>query len=62
MLGFKAWLRFSDTFGGAQVGWKHEKAVAELEDKRKVESAKYFETKKKLAAVRARAEATVPAA
>ena len=43
------------------MGWKHEKAVAELEDKRKVESAKYFETKKKLAAVRARAEATVPA-
>lgn len=43
------------------MGWKHEKAVAELEAKRKEESSKYFETKKKLAALRARAEATVPA-
>lgn len=40
-----------------QVGWKHEKAVAELEAKRKVQSAEYFKTKKKLAAIRARAEA-----
>lgn len=53
---------FSDAVRRVQVGWKHEKAVAELEEKRKVESAKYFETKKKLAAVRARAEASVPAA
>lgn len=44
-----------------QVGWKHEKAVAELEEKRKLKSAEYFKTKKKLAAIRARAEASVPA-
>lgn len=45
-----------------QVGWKHEKAVSELEAKRKVEAAEYFKTKKKLAAIRARAESQVPAA
>jgi large subunit ribosomal protein L13Ae len=45
-----------------QVGWKHEAAVAELEEKRKAVSAKYYEQKKKLAALRARAEASVPAA
>jgi hypothetical protein len=36
--------------------------VKELEDKRKAESAKYYETKKKLAALRAKAEVQVPAA
>ena len=42
-----------------QVGWKHENAVAELEAKRKVKSAKYYELKKKLVALKAKAEASV---
>lgn len=40
-----------------QVGWKHSDAVAELEAKRKVKSAAYYEAKKKLTALRAKAEA-----
>lgn len=40
-----------------QVGWKHGDAVAELEAKRKVKSAAYYEAKKKLTALRAKAEA-----
>lgn len=45
----------------AQVGWKHSEAVAELEAKRKVKSAAYYEAKKKLRAIRAKAEAEVAA-
>ena len=41
------------------VGWKHQEAVAELEAKRKVKAAKYYEAKKKLLALRAKAAATV---
>ena len=44
-----------------QVGWKHENAVAELEAKRKVKSAKYYELKKKLVALKAKASASVTA-
>jgi hypothetical protein len=47
---------------GMQVGWKHGKAVAELEEKRLAKSSKYYETKKKLIALRAKAEAQVPKA
>ena len=42
-----------------QIGWKHKEAVAELEAKRKVKSAAYYEAKKKLVALRAKAEASV---
>lgn len=42
-----------------QVGWKHGEAVAELEAKRKVKSAAYYEAKKKLRALRTKAEAQV---
>jgi large subunit ribosomal protein L13Ae len=45
-----------------QVGWKHEKAVAELEAKRLAKASKYYETKKKLIALRAKAESQVPKA
>jgi large subunit ribosomal protein L13Ae len=44
-----------------QVGWKHEKAVAELEAKRLAKAGKYYETKKKLIALRNKAEAQVKA-
>lgn len=45
----------------AQVGWKHNEAVAELEAKRKAKSAAYYEAKKKLRALRAKAENDVGA-
>jgi large subunit ribosomal protein L13Ae len=38
-----------------QVGWKHQAAVAELEEKRKVKSAAYYQAKKKLIALKAKA-------
>lgn len=42
-----------------QVGWKHEKAVAELEAKRLAKAQKFYDAKKKMAALRAKAEAQV---
>lgn len=42
-----------------QVGWRHQETVAELEAKRKVKAAAYYEAKKKLRALRAKAEAQV---
>ncbi|KAG1671782.1 hypothetical protein FOA52_000159 [Chlamydomonas sp. UWO 241] len=45
----------------ATVGWKHQATVKELEVKRKVKSAKFYEAKKKLIALRAKAVATVEA-
>ena len=42
---------------GLQVGWKHQDAVKELEEKRKVRSAAYYEQKKKLNALRTKAAA-----
>lgn len=39
------------------VGWKHQDAVKELEEKRKVRSAAYYEQKKKLNALRVKASA-----
>jgi hypothetical protein len=42
---------------GPQVGWKHQDAVKELEEKRKVRSAAYYEQKKKLNALRTKAAA-----
>ena len=45
----------------ASVGWKHKAAVAELEAKRKAKAAKFYETKKKLLALRAKAAASVSA-
>jgi hypothetical protein len=44
-----------------QVGWKHGEAVAELEEKRKVKAAKFYEAKKKALAIRAKAVAQVGA-
>jgi len=41
------------------VGWKHKEAVEALEAKRKVKSAAYYEAKKKLRSLRAKAEAQV---
>lgn len=42
-----------------QVGWRHQENVKELEEKRKTVSAKYYEQKKKLRALQARAAAKV---
>ena len=39
------------------MGWKHQDAVKELEEKRKVRSAAYYEQKKKLNALRTKAAA-----
>ena len=44
---------------GVQVGWRHQENVKELEEKRKTVSAKYYEQKKKLRALQARAAAKV---
>jgi large subunit ribosomal protein L13Ae len=43
----------------SSIGWKHEEAVKQLEAKRKVKSAAYHEAKKKLRALRSKAEAQV---
>ncbi len=42
-----------------QVGWRHQETVAELEAKRKAKSAAFYEAKKKLRALRAKAESQV---
>ena len=39
-----------------QVGWKHQEAVAMLEEKRKVSSAAFYQEKKKLTVLRAKAK------
>ena len=39
-----------------QVGWKHQEAVKELEAKRKVKSQAYYQAKKKLTALRSKAQ------
>ena len=44
-----------------QVGWKHQDAVAELEEKRKVKSSAYYQAKKKLIALKAKAAAEADA-
>ena len=44
-----------------QVGWKHQDTLKELEVKRKAKSAKFYEAKKKLAQLRAKAVAQVEA-
>ncbi|KAK9831797.1 hypothetical protein WJX74_009603 [Apatococcus lobatus] len=41
------------------VGWRHQENVKELEEKRKAVSAKYYEQKKQLRALQARAAAKV---
>lgn len=41
------------------IGWKHQATVEELEAKRKVRAAAQYEARKKLAALRAKAEASV---
>ena len=46
---------------GPQVGWKHQDAVAELEEKRKVKSSAYYQAKKKLIALKAKAAAEAEA-
>ena len=38
-----------------QVGWKHQEAVAQLEEQRKVKSNAYYQAKKKLNALRRKA-------
>jgi large subunit ribosomal protein L13Ae len=44
-----------------QVGWKHQDAVAELEEKRKVKAGAYYQAKKRLAALKAKAAAQAEA-
>jgi large subunit ribosomal protein L13Ae len=43
----------------AAVGWKHQEAVKELEEVRKVRSHEYFDAKRKLKALKAKATTTV---
>ncbi|GFR44024.1 hypothetical protein Agub_g5180 [Astrephomene gubernaculifera] len=45
----------------AAVGWKHQAAVAELEEKRKAKAKAFYVAKKKLIALRAKAAAQVKA-
>ncbi|GIL84496.1 hypothetical protein Vretifemale_13162, partial [Volvox reticuliferus] len=45
----------------AAVGWKHQAAVAELEEKRKAKAKAFYVAKKKLIALRAKASAQVKA-
>lgn len=42
-----------------QVGWKHQEAVKELEEVRKVRSHDYYVAKRKLKALKTKAIATV---
>ncbi len=42
-----------------QVGWKHQEAVKDLEEVRKVRSHDYYIAKRKLKALKTKAEATV---
>ena len=42
-----------------QVGWKHQEAVKELEEVRKVRSKDYYAAKKKLQSLKTKAIATV---
>jgi len=44
---------------GRQVGWKHQEAVKTLEEARKVRSSAYYQAKKKLNALRAKAVSQV---
>jgi hypothetical protein len=44
-----------------QVGWKHQATLKELELKRKAKSTKFYEAKKKLTQLRAKAVAKVEA-
>ncbi|KAL6745975.1 ribosomal protein L13a component of cytosolic 80S ribosome and 60S large subunit [Haematococcus lacustris] len=46
----------------ASVGWRHQDTIKDLEAKRKVKSAKFYEAKKRLSALRAKAVAQVEAA
>ena len=41
------------------MGWKHQEAVKTLEEARKVRSSAYYQAKKKLNALRAKAAAQV---
>ena len=45
--------------GLLQVGWKHQEAVAQLEEQRKTRAGAYFREKKRLRALRAKAVAQV---
>lgn len=49
-------------FDHEQVGWKHQETIKELEAKRKVKSTKFYEAKKRIAALRAKAVAQVEGA
>ena len=42
-----------------QVGWKHQEAVAGLEEKRKVRAGAYYKEKKRLQSLRAKAVSEV---
>ena len=42
--------------GSVQVGWKHQEAVAMLEEKRKVGSAAFYQAKKKQTQIRLKAK------
>jgi hypothetical protein len=45
----------------AQCGWNHQQTLKDLEAKRKVRSAAFYATKKRLAVLRAKAVAQVEA-
>ena len=45
----------------AQVGWKHQAAVATLEEARKVKSAAFYQEKKKQVALKLKARAQAQA-
>ena len=48
-------LKMSMDVSCLQVGWKHQEAVKGLEEKRKVKAQAYYQTKKKLVALRQKA-------
>lgn len=54
-------LLYLTTFDVCQVGWKHQEALEKLEESRKKKSQVFYETKKKLTLIRAKAVAKVEA-
>lgn len=58
----KTWTMFTqraEHMTAAQVGWKHQEAVKDLEAVRKARSSDYYAAKKKLKSLKAKATATV---
>ena len=57
-----AWEQSDDSFDSWQVGWKHQDAVATLEEARKVKSAAFYAEKKKQIALKSKARSEAQAA